>query len=308
MDIATPDAIKNLRKNKITGLEFGKHHSLAMDSHIITLTTELTDNSIAIIATGGYGREELCPFSDIDLLFLITSKTTKDVHEKIEKFLYKIWDSGIKIGHAVRSIKECISICQEDSKALSSLLDARLISGNQALFEDFQNTLQKHIKVKAHKSFTKNKLQERDNRHKRLGDSRYVLEPNIKDGKGGLRDYHTLFWITKVIYGAQTPKDLEQINIITKEERKRFEKDYEFLLTIRCHLHDLAERAEERLHFDIQPQIAKRLGYKDRDNSNAVERFMKHFFLVTKDIGDLTRIIVAAIEEKEEQKKERKTT
>lgn len=301
MKRALQSALKDLRANKITGKEFGQRHSRAMDKHIISLTTDIPDD-VAIIATGGYGREELCPYSDIDLLFLTDSKAADSIHETIEKFLYKIWDEGIKIGHAVRTIKECINISHEDAKALSSLLDARLISGNQKLFDEFQTTLDKSLKTRTKKSYVKGKLDERDTRHNRLGDSRYVLEPNIKDGKGGLRDYQTLFWIAHVIYNADTPKALKDLKIITKKEQQRFEKDYDFLLTVRCHMHDLTGRAEERLHFDIQPAIAERLGYKHRNNAKAVERFMKHYFLVSKDIGDLTRIIVASMEENEEQK------
>lgn len=294
-------ALKDLRANRISGLEFGRRHSRAMDKHIISLTKDIPDN-IAIIATGGYGRTELCPFSDIDLLFLIPTKAPADLNGNIEKFLYQIWDAGIKIGHAVRTTKECITVSSEDAKTLSALLDARLISGNKKLFKTFQSTLDKSLKPRTQKAYVKDKLEERDARHTRLGDSRYVLEPNIKDGKGGLRDYQTLFWISNVIYNAATPRALKDLKIITKKEQQRFEKDYEFLLTIRCHLHDIAGRAEERLHFDIQPAIAERLNYQHRNNAKSVERFMKHYFLVTKDIGDLTRIIVASMEESEEQK------
>ena len=301
MQRAVQSALKDLRNNRINGLEFCHRHSRAMDKHITSLTKTIPDD-IAIIATGGYGREELCPFSDIDLLFLTPNKTSKTLNEDIEKFLYAIWDSNIKIGHSVRTIKECISVSLKDPKVLSSLLDARLISGNKELFQEFEKTLEKSIKTRTQKTYVDGKLDERDARHKRLGDSRYVLEPNIKDGKGGLRDYQTLFWISRVIYNAPTPRALKELKIITKKEQQRFEKDYDFLLTVRCHLHDIAGRAEERIHFDIQPRIAERLNYQHRDNAKSVERFMKHYFHVTKDIGDLTRIIVAAIEEEEEQK------
>lgn len=302
MQKAKQALLKDLRNNKISGLEFGNRHSNIMDKHIRELTKNVINEDISIIATGGYGREELCPYSDIDLLFLTSSKARDHIHKDIEAFLYKIWDSGIKIGHAVRTIKECITVSQEDAKALSSLLDARIIAGKKELFTQFQTELHKSLKPRIKTAYVQGKLNERDIRHQRLGDSRYVLEPNIKDGKGGLRDYQTLFWISHVIYDAKTPKALKDLKIITKKEQQQFEKDYEFLLTIRCHLHDIAGRAEERLHFDIQPRIAERLDYQERDNAKSVERFMKHYFLVTKDIGDLTRIIVSAIEENEDQK------
>lgn len=293
--------LKRLRSNTISGAEFCLARSRMMDAHIISLTADLPDN-IAIIATGGYGRQELCPYSDIDILFLTPHKTDKNLEVKIEKFLYQIWDSNIKIGHAVRTIPQCLSVTSTDIKAQTTLLDARLIKGDNELFEELITKLDKHRKTGAQKSFVKAKLAERDERHKRLGDTRYVLEPNIKDGKGGLRDYQTLFWITHVIYNATTTQNLIDLKILTKKERDRVEKAYDFLLTTRCHLHDIAQRPEERLHFDIQHEIAQRLDYSHRNNARAVERFMKHYFHVTRDIGDLTRIIIAAIEEDEIQR------
>lgn len=302
MSIKSAPLLKKLRQNIINGHEFCLAHSKLMDKHVQTLTKDLIPPDVAIIATGGYGREELCPFSDIDVLFLVPDRASKKIEDKIEKFLYKIWDSGIKIGHAVRTIGECITICNDDKKVMSSLLDIRLVHGNKSLFKELEESLQKHRKTRTKKSFVKAKLEERDERHNRFQDTRYVLEPNIKDGKGGLRDYQTLFWITQVTYNATTPQSLQDLKILTGKERKLFEKDYDFLLTVRCHLHDIAGRAEERLHFDIQPQLAERLGYTHRNNAKAVERFMKHYFHVTRDIGDLTRIIIAAIDEEEDQK------
>ena len=294
--------LKSLRANTIGGREFCQRHSRLMDEHIKTIIQNTIPDDVAIIATGGYGREELCPYSDIDLLFLTPKNTTQDIDKAIEKFLYTIWDSGIKIGHAVRTIDECMRITNEDIKARTTLLDARLIHGDQALFETLKDALHKQRSAKNNQAYVKAKLTERDKRHQRLGDSRYVLEPNIKDGKGALRDVQTLFWIAQIIYDAATPAALKDLKIITKKEQQRFEKAYEFLLTVRCHLHDIAGRGEERLHFDIQPQIAERLHYQHRNNARAVERFMKHYFHVTRDIGDLTRILIAAMEDTQDQK------
>ncbi|MGB0719186.1 MAG: [protein-PII] uridylyltransferase, partial [Bdellovibrionales bacterium] len=211
-------------------------------------------------------------------------------------------DSGIKVGHAVRGIDETITVTNEDTKTRSALLDARLITGDAEHFDTLQTALKKQRTGHRKKAYVKAKLAERDTRHTRLGDTRYVLEPNIKDGKGGLRDYQTLFWIAAMLYDAPDPKRLQDLKILTKKERQRFEKAYDFLLTVRCHLHDIAGRGEERLHFDIQPALAERLGYTHRNNARAVERFMKHYFLVTRDIGDLTRILIAAIEDEEDRR------
>lgn len=295
------DLLKQLRNNSISGTQFARQYSAAMDSHITAIAAKHLDNTITLIATGGYGRQELCPQSDIDILFLTTKSTD---HTTIENFLYEIWDSNIKIGHAARTIEECLTAAGQDSTIFTTLLDARLIDINnhnedgQKAFQTLTTKLQKlHTTNRQQQSYIKAKLTERETRHKRFEDSRYVLEPNIKDGKGALRDYQTLFWVTQITQNAKTPIALEQAKILTRKERQRFEKAHDFLLTIRCHLHDIAARPEERLHFDIQPQLAQRLGYQHRNNAKAVERFMKHYFRVTRDIGALTRIITAAIEE-----------
>ncbi|MGH1398818.1 MAG: [protein-PII] uridylyltransferase [Alphaproteobacteria bacterium] len=298
----TEKLLTQLRKNKISGREFCTRHSHLMDTHIIKLAAQILTHDITLIATGGYGREELCPHSDIDILILTADKAPKSLNKDIEQFLYAIWDEGIKIGHAVRTINETLNITRQDAKTLTTLLDARCIAGNKELFEHLTTALQITRKPRSITPYITAKLEERDARHKRLGDSRYVLEPNIKDGKGSLRDYQTLFWITEMLHNAKTPAALKALKILTPRECRSVEKAHDFLLTVRCHLHDIANRPEERLHFDIQPRLAERLGYQARNQAKAVERFMKHYFLITRDIGDLTRIIIAAIETSEAEK------
>ena len=254
---------------------------------------------IQLFALGGYGRKELCPYSDIDLMFLTKDAADAKTSGAIEKFLYALWDRGLKVGHSVRTLAECLDLSKKDSKILTSLLDARRLYGPKgsgaALHMEIVLLLSKGDK----KEFFQNKLTERDERHARYGDTRYVLEPNIKEGKGGLRDFQTLLWITDVLYGAKSLSDLVGLGILNETEARRFAKSHAYLLTVRCHLHQIAGRAEERLHFDIQPDLAERLGYTSRKTGRAVERFMKHYFLVTRDIGDLTRILCAAIEHDE---------
>ncbi len=291
--------LKKLRKHEITSPEFCAAYSADMDKNVRKLAKETLPEDIALIATGGYGREELCPHSDIDIVFLVPKKVTKKLETAIEKMLYQFWDSGVKMGHAVRTVQECIQVMQKDPKVLTSLMDARLISGDKKLFNEFSETMEANRKRKKVSDFVKAKLHERDQRHQRFGDTRYVLEPNIKDGKGGLRDYQTLFWITGMAYEAKSPDALLKLKMISKREANVLNKAHDFLTSVRCHLHDIAARGEERLHFDIQLELAERLGYTHRNNAKAVERFMKHYFLVTRDIGDMTRIVCAAIEQDE---------
>lgn len=291
--------LKKLRKHELSGPEFCEKYSATMDRHVKKLAKEKLPEDIALIATGGYGRSELCPYSDIDIVFLVPKKVTKKLEASIEKLLYEFWDSGIKMGHAVRTPQECIQIMHKDAKVLTSLMDARLIWGDKALYAEFTEAMENNRKRRKISEFVKAKLHERDQRHLRFGDTRYVLEPNIKDGKGGLRDYQTLFWITGMAYEAKSPEELYKHKMLSKREANRFKKAHDFLTSVRCHLHDIAGRGEERLHFDIQLELAERLGYTHRNNAKAVERFMKHYFLVTRDIGDMTRIVCAAIEEDE---------
>ena len=168
--------------------------------------------------------------------------------------------------------------------------------GVPSLADDLRLRFQSELVLGTETEFMEAKLAEAEERHERLGDSRYVIEPNVKDGKGGLRDIHRLFWIGKYLYQVDAVRDLVPKGVLTMDEARRFAKAQKWLWTVRCHLHYLAGRPEERLTVDLQPEIAARCGYTDRAGQVAVERFMKHFYLVAKDVGDLTRILCAAVE------------
>jgi [protein-PII] uridylyltransferase len=252
---------------------------------------------LALVAVGGYGRGELAPQADIDLLFLWPYKRTPWAEQVVEFLLYVLWDLKLKVGHATRSVDDCIRLAARDPTIKTALLEARYLWGEQALFAELKERYQKEIVADTGPDYVEAKLHERDERHKKLGDSRYLLEPNIKEGKGGLRDLHTLFWIAKFLYQVDDVRDLIEKGVLTANEYRLFAKAENFLRTIRCHLHYLTGRPEERLTFDVQPELAARLGYTDRPGSSGVERFMKHYFLVAKDVGDLTRIFCANIEE-----------
>jgi [protein-PII] uridylyltransferase len=252
---------------------------------------------LAIVATGGYGRGFLAPASDIDLLFIRPFKETAWDESVIEFILHTLWDLGLKVGHATRSIAECVRLAKQDITIRTSLLEARFLWGDRELYDELRKKFWTDIATGNGQDFVQAKLAEREARHLRHGESRYLVEPNIKDGKGGLRDLQTLYWIGKYLYRVEDANDLVHHGVFTKEEFKTFQKAEAFLWTVRCHLHYLAGRAEERLSFDMQPELAKRLGYTDPNLHRAVERFMRSYFLVAKDVGDLTRIFCAALEE-----------
>src|SRR3954451_4856468 len=258
---------------------------------------------LAIVAVGGYGRGEMAPFSDIDLLFLLPYKQTPHTEQVIEYLLYLLWDLGLKVGQAVRSVADCLRYAKADLTIRTALLEARYIWGEQALFNELQQRFDSEILSGTAAEFVEAKLAERDARHVRVGDSRYQLEPNVKEGKGGLRDLHTLYWIAKYIYRIDDVGKLVELGVLSKEESQRFDRAQNFLWTVRCHLHYLAGRAEERLTFDLQTEIGRRMGYTDHAGTRGVERFMKHYFLIAKDVGDLTRIFCAILEADQQHKR-----
>ncbi len=258
---------------------------------------------LCIVAVGGYGRGELAPRSDIDLLFLLPYKRTARHEVLVEEILYLLWDLGLTVGHATRTVRDCMNRAKADMVIRTGLLEARYLIGDRALHNELRSRFFKEIAHGTGPDFVESKLRERDERHERMGDSRYVLEPNIKDGKGGLRDLHTLYWLAKYLYEVESIGDLVELGLLTGREVARFDKAQAFLWTLRCHLHDLSGRAEERLTFDLQPELARRMGYTDHAGASGVERFMKHYFLIAKDVGDLTRIFCAAIEARHQRKK-----
>lgn len=259
--------------------------------HNPTMSERLT-----IIAVGGYGRGELAPFSDIDLLFLLPYKRSPVIEQIVECLLYVLWDTGLKVGNATRSLPECLRSAETDITIRTALLDARPLWGDEGLWDLFQRGFERQFGPSGGHQFAVAKLAERDARHKRMGDTRYILEPNIKEGKGGLRDLHTLYWIAKYFYRTNAPACLVEAGVMTADEARTCRKALRFLSTIRCHLHYLTNRADEVLTFDVQPEMAERLGYSDRAGVSGVERFMKHYFLVAKQVGDLTRIVCAGLE------------
>lgn len=256
---------------------------------------------MAVVATGGYGRGLLAPESDIDLLFLLPYKQTAWGEQVAEAILYCLWDMGLKVGHATRSIDECIRQARGDMTIRTAVLETRFLVGDQKLYDDLVTRFDKDVVQGTAAEFATAKLAERGERHKRAGQSRYLVEPNIKDGKGGLRDLHTLFWIAKYVYRVRDVHELIAKGVFDHREYRTFQRCEDFLWSVRCNMHFYTHRAEERLGFDIQREIAQRLGYTEHPGMQDVERFMKHYFLIAKDVGNLTAILCSRLED--EQKK-----
>jgi [protein-PII] uridylyltransferase len=256
---------------------------------------------LALMAVGGYGRGALAPYSDIDLLFVRPYKQTAHVESVIEFMLYALWDLGFKVGHASRTIDECVRLSREDITIRTSILEARRLTGDEALAQQLTKRFRDEVVRGTGAEFVAAKLRERDERHARAGASRFMVEPNVKEGKGGLRDLHTLFWIARYLHPADSLDQLLKLDMFQRREVRAFIRAFDFLEAVRAFLHFATGRPEERISFDLQPELARRMGYADRnhadgDQTPAVERFMRRYFLIAREVGALTRVFTAKLE------------
>ena len=250
---------------------------------------------IALIAVGGYGRGEMAPFSDVDLMFLTPYKITAWAESVIESMLYILWDLRLKVGHSSRTIKDCLRLGAEDFTIRTAMLEHRFLIGDQALAEELVQRLRKELFAKDPQEFVEAKLSERDARHLKQG-QRYMVEPNVKEGKGGLRDLQSLYWIAKYIYQVQDVAELVPIGLFTAEEFKLFAEADNFLWAVRAHMHLATGRATEQLSFDLQVEVASRMGYQDKAGRRGVELFMQEYFRHATRVGDVTRILLTKLE------------
>jgi [protein-PII] uridylyltransferase len=268
-------------------------------THIYRADNPSIAERMAVVAQGGYGRGLLAPGSDIDLLFLLPYKQTAWGESVAEYMLYLLWDLGFKVGHATRNIDQCIRLSLSDMTIRTALLDSRLLLGDEALYADFHHRFRKEVLEGNARPFVEAKLAEQNARHARAGASRYLVEPNVKDGKGGLRDLHTLHWLAKHLYPDKAEAEFVEAGVFTPHEYRSFRRCESFLWSVRCHLHFLTERPEERLSFEVQELMAERLGYRGHAGLSAVERFMRHYFLIAKEVGELTGTVCSALELKQ---------
>jgi len=251
---------------------------------------------IALLAVGGYGRAEMAPYSDVDLLFLTPYKTTPWAESMIESMLYIFWDLHLKVGHASRTVKDCLRLGKEDYTIRTALLEHRFLGGYKPLADQLDTRLRKDLFRNTAGEFIEAKLAERAERHKKQGGQRYVVEPNVKEGKGGLRDLQSLYWIAKYVHGVDKAAELVALKVFTQDEYDSFRGAEDFLLAVRCHLHLATDRAMDQLTFDIQVDVAERMGYADTEDRRGVEHFMQDYFRQATRVGELTRIFLTSLE------------
>ena len=252
---------------------------------------------LTIMAVGGYGRGEMAPHSDVDIAFITPIKQTPWCEQVIEAMLYFLWDLGLKVGQSSRSLDEMVRMARGDLTIRTAMLEGRYVWGDQELFDEAQRRFWADVVAGTERQYVTEKLAERNERHKRLGDSRYVVEPNVKEGKGGLRDLHTLYWIGKYIHHVRDASELVGAGLLSPAEYRAFRKAEDFFWAVRCHLHTITRRAEDRLTFDLQREVAARMQFADRPGKSAVERFMQYFFLQAKRVGHLTGLFLAQLDD-----------
>ena len=312
---AMADATQLFMAGRLGGLEMA-HRICAIHDEILTALYDYTvthivrsanpteSERIAVCVVGGSGRGEMAPFSDVDILFLLANKKGSAFTENVtEHMLYMLWDLGFKVGHSTRSIDQCISLAKEDQTILTALLDVRYLSGDEDLANALYTRFRREITKGSGRVYIAHKLEERDQRHTREGNSRYVIEPNIKEGKGGLRDLHVLYWIMRYLDQDEQVKDAQatepyvEMKLFSKAAGQRFSRAADFLWRARIHLHLAAGRATESLSFDRQTVLCRKMGYASGPVEVAVERFMQEYFTNAREVGALTRIACARLED-----------
>ena len=265
-------------------------------NHLHPVSNPTSGELLSLIAVGGYGRGEMAPQSDVDLLFLTPYKITPWAESVIESMLYILWDLKLKVGHASRTVKDCIRLAREDFTIRTSLVEYRHIAGDAALAVKLGDRLWTDLFQSTAPEFIDAKLTERAERHRKQGGQRYMVEPNVKEGKGGLRDLQSLYWIGKYVNGVKNASELVDHKVFTQDEYETFRKAEDFLWAVRCHLHLLTNRPMDQLTFDLQVDVAARMGFEDGGGRRAVEYFMQAYFQRATQVGELTRIFLTAQE------------
>ena len=252
---------------------------------------------LVIVALGGYGRAELHPSSDIDLMVVHDGELTPYVQRVTQELLYTLWDLGLDVGHSLRSLDDCVAIARTDFPSRTSMQAARLVAGDRPLFARFRRVLRENVYRRDFGQFLAATLAERDQRYRKYGASPYIGEPNVKESAGGLRDMHTAMWLGAAKFGARTLRELAEKGLITAREQAATDAALTFLWRLRNELHFLAGHKNDVLSRDLQPQIAKSFGYVDDEHSLGVERFMRDYYLHARVIHRLSRRLISRCQE-----------
>jgi [protein-PII] uridylyltransferase len=298
---AEKDVIFQAHRAGASGWEILSRHSELTDAVIqnvyrLVLLNEQTKGkdpgSLAILAAGGYGRRELHPFSDIDLIFLYDGEMTEEMCDIATSVLHFLWDMGLDLGHVLRSVDDCMLHASQDIASQTSIMDSRILAGNTGTFAHMQSILHETIIRHNTDSYIQQKLKEMKVRHKQYGESIYNLQPNIKNGVGGLRDIHTALWLAQARFGTRDLDDLHEIGVISKKEKKETESKLDFLWRLRNELHYTAQRKQDILSFQFQESVAANLGFIEDAQGNPIEHLMREFYRSARHIEEYSQVII----------------
>jgi [protein-PII] uridylyltransferase len=243
------------------------------------------DEEIALVALGGFGRKELFPFSDIDLMILYRPKVKKLIAKVADAVLYPLWDTGLEVGHGVRTVAESMSHAQEDYFFLVALLDARLIHGSQDLFDELLKAYHKRYVDGHREGFVEKMKVHRQSRRERFGSHSYLLEPHIKEGRGGMRDIQAMLWTARVVFGLNGLSDIQSAGLLLEEEKNKFLDARNTLVRLRCHLHFISKRKNDQLYFEQQEDVAEAFNYRTSGGVRGVEHFMRDIYTALQTIS-----------------------
>ncbi len=302
-----------------TGLIREKHRAGAPGRQTVGSLTSLTDTLIrnlyrsvsadisekgfgacTLIALGGYGRGELNPRSDIDLMFYYSGKDRPFAEQISERMLYLLWDLGLEVGYSVRTEKDCLEMADKDITARTALLDSRYLVGDEELYQAYERTVMEAVLGRNSQGFMREKLEENARRLRKYGSSVYLLEPNIKEGEGGLRDLHTALWVAQVKFKARSLRGLIIKGVLTEKEGKAFEDAFDYLWRIRNELHYLSTRKNDQINFDQQEEIARFFGYRNNKQALAVEQFMQDYYAHATHVEHLSSSLITKATQQDE--------
>ena len=300
------DALKLAHAEGASGQESVQAHARLVDrvlkALIVLITTDARAAGIAatplvIVALGGYGRGELHPSSDIDLMVVFDGEMSPYAQRVTQELLYTLWDLGFQVGHSLRSLEDCVAIAGTDFPSRTSMQQARFIAGDRPLYRRFQRVLRENVFRQDFDEFLRTALDEREQRYRRWGASPYIGEPNIKESAGGLRDVHTAMWLAAAKFGARTLRELTDKGLIVPREQAATDAALTFLWRLRNELHFSSGHKNDVLTRDLQPRIAENLGYRDEGESLGVERFMRDYYLHARVIHRISRRLIGRCEE-----------
>ena len=273
---ASGDDVVDGTTELVDGLIVGRYRTAARTGGEVLTTAGF--QHFCLVALGGYGRRELAPHSDIDLMFLFRPDVAKVIPELVKQVLHPLWDSGFQVGHSVRTIQDCVDLGLADLTVRTSMMEARFLAGSPELFQQFHARYVRKVASRGFDAYLEQKVAERQREYRKFGETVYLLEPNVKKSKGGLRDLHLLQWIGSARYQAPTIRELSDRGIVSQADYRAIKEAREFLLRVRSFLHIRAGMAQEILTFDEQVWLAKQLGFTDRPHLLAVEQFMQQYY------------------------------